>query len=396
MRRKLKVGILFGGQSGEHDVSLVSAQAIMAELAANDRFEVIPIGISRSGRWILHPDALPMLAHQSALEMGEKKPDFPGNAEELRDESAALVPSGGDRALIRIGAGAGTGKDPGADRQPGDTIDVIFPVLHGPRGEDGTVQGFLELAGIPYVGAGVAASAACMDKDLMKRVLRDAGLRVADWVMIRRSDWRSGRADSLRQAEKFGYPSFVKPANMGSSVGITRATNRDELAAGLDEAARYDRRIIVEEAIDAREIECSVLGNDDAQASVPGEIVPAGDFYDFASKYVDDQSELHIPADLSPGKSEEIRELSIRSFTALDCAGMARVDFLVERKSGEVFVNELNTIPGFTPISMYTKLWEASGLPYGELIERLIDLAFERHRDRADIETVFDIPGAGD
>lgn len=384
MSRKLRVGLLFGGQSGEHDVSLVSARAILDELEGNDRFEIVPIGITRSGRWIAHPDALPMLAHESDLELGGVKPVFTGSADAIREENAALVPYDSGRSLVRLGRTASGKSD--------EKIDVLFPVLHGPRGEDGTVQGFLELAGIPYVGSGVAASAACMDKDLMKHILRDTGMLVADWVTVRRARWRTAREETLLQAEKFGYPCFIKPANMGSSVGITRAKDRDELAAGIDEAARYDTKIIVEESIDAREIECSVLGNERPEASLPGEIVPASDFYDFASKYVDSRSELHIPAELPSGMEDEIRDLSIRAFCALDCAGMARVDFLVDKKSGRIYVNELNTIPGFTPISMYTKLWEASGLPYGKLIERLIDLALERHSDRADLETDFDIP----
>ncbi len=384
MSRKLKVGLLFGGQSGEHDVSLVSAQAILDELEGNDRFEVVPIGITRSGRWIMHREALPLLAHKSNLNMGGAGKSFEGNAEAILAEKAALLPDDSGRSLVRLG-----GEGDGAAREE---IDVIFPVLHGPRGEDGTVQGFLELAGIPYVGSGVASSAACMDKVLMKHILRDAGMLVADWVTVRREEWRTARDEVLQRAEKFGYPCFVKPANMGSSVGITRAKNRDELAGGIDEAARYDTKIIVEEAIDAREIECSLLGNESPDVSVPGEIVPASDFYDFASKYVDNRSKLIIPAELPPERAAEVRDLSVRAFRALDCAGMARVDFLIEKRSGRVLINELNTIPGFTPISMYTKLWDASGLSYGKLIERLIDLALERHKDRADLETDFDIP----
>ncbi len=383
MSRKLRVGVLFGGQSGEHDVSLVSAGAIMKALETSDRFEVVPIGIARDGRWIMHPDAHTMLAAESRLRLGGKS-SRPVDTKAISEAQAALVPGGKVGSLIEVG------KRPAS---PG-RIDVIFPVLHGPKGEDGTVQGFLELAGIPYVGAGVAGSAIGMDKDIMKRLFRDGGIKVADWELVHRSEWRRDPKAVVTGTERIGYPCFVKPANMGSSVGISRVGGADELRAAIDEAARYDTKIIVEEAIDAREIECSVLGNENPRASVPGEIIPAGDFYDYASKYVDAQSELLIPADLPADLTAEIQKLALLAFQTVDGAGMARVDFLVDRKSGRVYLNELNTIPGFTPISMYTKLWEASGLSYGRLIEELIELALERHADRADIETEFDIPSA--
>jgi len=266
-------------------------------------------------------------------------------------------------------------------------VDVIFPVLHGTFGEDGTVQGLIELAGIPYVGAGVLGSATGMDKDIMKRLFRDTGLPVVPWVLLLRSEYHAHPMKARRRVEtEIGYPAFVKPANLGSSVGISKVRNRAELYSALNLAGRYDRKILVEKAIDAREIECSVLGNDTPRASVPGEIVPVNEFYDYDAKYVQEGSKLIIPAKIGASKSREVRELSIRAFKAIDCAGMGRVDFLMNRKSGKLFVNEINTIPGFTSISMYPKLWEASGLPYARLIDRLIELAIERYREKNSIQ----------
>ncbi|MEJ2009903.1 MAG: D-alanine--D-alanine ligase [Acidobacteriota bacterium] len=269
----------------------------------------------------------------------------------------------------------------GAKRLP--NIDVIFPVLHGTFGEDGTVQGLFELAGIPYVGAGVLGSAAGMDKDLMKRLFRDAGLPVVEWVVVLRGEWEQSPARLRRLIEsKLGYPLFIKPANLGSSVGISKVHNRRELAPALDLAASYDRKVIVEKGFDAREIECSVLGNDQPEASVPGEILPVNEFYDYEAKYVKEGSELVIPAKLGRAETRRVRQMALEAFRAVDCAGMARVDFLLDRPSGNLFVNEVNTIPGFTPISMYPKLWEARGLPYPALLDRLIELALERHREK--------------
>jgi len=262
-------------------------------------------------------------------------------------------------------------------------LDVVFPVLHGTFGEDGTIQGLLELVGIPYVGAGVLGSAAAMDKDVMKRLFRDAGLPVVEWLMVLRSEWKQDAARLRKQIEaKLGYPLFVKPANLGSSVGISKVHERAELTAALDLAAAYDRKLIVEKGLDAREIECSVLGNDKPEASVPGEIIPVNEFYDYEAKYVKEGSEIVIPAKLSRAQARRVKDLALRAFRAVDCAGMARVDFLLDRPSGKLFVNEVNTIPGFTPISMYPKMWEASGLPYPELLDRLIQLAFERQQEK--------------
>ena len=263
-------------------------------------------------------------------------------------------------------------------------IDVVFPVLHGTFGEDGTVQGLLELADIPYVGAGVLASAAGMDKDVMKRLFRDAGLPVVPWELILRSDWESDPGAVRKRIEKeLRYPLFVKPVNLGSSVGISKVHDRRELAAALNLAAQYDRKILVEKGIDAREIECSVLGNDHPQASVPGEVVPVNEFYDYEAKYIKEGSELVIPARLTARQTKQVREVAIRAFQAVDGAGMGRVDFLLDRKTGKVYLNEINTIPGFTSISMYPKLWEASGIPYPQLLDRLIELALERHQEKS-------------
>jgi D-alanine-D-alanine ligase len=274
-------------------------------------------------------------------------------------------------------------------------LDVVFPVLHGPFGEDGTVQGFFELVGIPYVGAGVMASAVGMDKAIAKDIFRAHGLPIVIHRVFLRKQWHSVPESVIAECENaMPYPMFVKPANLGSSVGIHKAKTRAQLQVGLDDAARYDRKLIVEQGLDAREIEVSVLGNDDPIASVPGEIIPSKEFYSYAAKYLDDDSELLIPAPISPEHTEMIQQLAIMAFKALDCSGLARCDFLLEKETGEVFVNELNTMPGFTPISMYPKLWEASGISYSELIDRLIELAIERFEDKEQSQTMFDVSAA--
>jgi D-alanine-D-alanine ligase len=274
-------------------------------------------------------------------------------------------------------------------------LDVIFPVLHGTFGEDGTVQGFFELVNLPYVGAGVLGSAVGMDKAIAKDIFRAHGLPIVTHRTFLRKQWQNDPEAVLLECEgAMTYPMFVKPANLGSSVGIHKANNRDELQAGLDDAARYDRKLIIEQGLDAREIEVSVLGNDDPIASVPGEIVPTKEFYSYAAKYLDNDSELHIPAPISAEHTEMIQQLAVMSYQALDCSGLARCDFLLEKSTGEIFVNELNTMPGFTPISMYPKLWEASGLSYSELIDRLIELAVERFEDKQQSQTDFDVSNA--
>jgi D-alanine-D-alanine ligase len=366
---KIRVGVLFGGQSGEHEVSLVSARAVLAGLDQS-KYEIVPIGITKDGRWLTGSDpmaALEAAADQSLLPGGPRTEN-----QEPRTAALATHPS----AVEASGLAAGSRSSVLG------SIDVIFPVLHGPMGEDGTVQGLLELAGVPYVGCGVLAAAVGMDKAMMKAAFAAAGLPLVPWLLVRRIDWR---ADPERAADtvenQLHYPVFVKPANMGSSVGITKATDRATLLAGLAEAARYDRRIVVEQGINAREIEISVLGNEEVDASVPGEIVPSKDWYDYEAKYLGGESEIRIPAPIPAALAEQVRALAIQAFKAIDGAGLARVDFLLDRDSGALFLNEANTMPGFTPVSMYAKMWEASGLPYSELLDRLIALALERHSE---------------
>lgn len=366
MTRRLRVGVIFGGRSGEHDVSLRSAQAIMRALDP-DRFELVPIGITREGRWITGGDPLRELAAGSRLPLA---PPQPGEPAESRAASGAPARVEGMSLDVR-GAGWTQG------------IDVLFPVLHGPFGEDGTVQGLFELADIPYVGAGVLASSVSMDKAVAKRLFAQAGLPQAPWICVLRRDWRrEPERVAERVAAEIGFPCFTKPANLGSSVGVVKVHDAGELAAGLDEAARHDRKIVVEAAINARELEVSVLGNDDVLTSVVGEIVPCNEFYDYSAKYIDDSSELLIPAPIEPRQAEAVREIAAEAFRVVDAAGMARVDFFVDRETNALYLNEINTIPGFTAISMYPKLWEASGLPFRDLVTRLIELAIERHRER--------------
>ncbi len=281
---------------------------------------------------------------------------------------------------------------PGATGQPFPAVDVVFPVLHGPHGEDGTLQGLLELAGVPYVGCGVLASSVAMDKIACKRLLLSHDIPVVPFVTVLRSAWEKGPQTIVETVEaELGYPVFVKPANLGSSIGISKAVDRGALVRALDEAGRYDRRILVERAVDKpHEIECAVLGNDNPIASVPGEVVPSNEFYDYAAKYIDGKSTLRIPAQVAPALTERIRDLAVRAFEAIDGAGLARVDFLLSDTTGELYLNELNTMPGFTTISMYPKLWEATGISYAELVERLIELAMERQADRQRSQTSFD------
>jgi D-alanine-D-alanine ligase len=367
--RKIRVGVIFGGKSGEHEVSLVSAASIMRAMD-KDRFEVYPIGITKEGRWLTAGD--PLAALQAGTQM-------PPQLQRRADETALTTTANETRDLI-----------PGTRYDGIPRIDVAFPVLHGPLGEDGTVQGLLELADIPYVGAGVMASALGMDKIVMKDVFAQHGLPIVPFLPLKRKDWeRAPEAMADRVEARFGYPCFVKPANLGSSVGISKAHDREELCAALALAAGFDRKMLAEEAINGREIECSVLGNDDPIASVPGEVIPSREFYDYAAKYIDGDSELLIPAPIGDELTRHVRDLAVRAFLALDCAGMARVDFFLERGTNQVYVNEVNTIPGFTSISMYPKLWEASGISYTELITRLIELALERHADKSRSRTTY-------
>ena len=350
--KKTRVGVIFGGRSGEHEVSLRSAESVIRSLDPS-RYDVVPIAITHEGRWLGSRDAVKMLSAGEAIQAALKK-----------GEPMAVVP----------------------EPQQNGSVDVFFPIVHGTYGEDGTIQGLLELAGVPYVGAGVLGSAVGMDKDVMKRLLREAGLPVGDFWVTRGKDID---AFTREFGSQLPYPVFVKPANLGSSVGISKAHNVGELPAALAVAAEFDRKIVVEKGIDAREIEFSVLGNDDPQASVPGEIIPSREFYDYQAKYVDDDSRLIIPAQLSKEQVREGQDLAIRTFQALDCSGMARVDLFLEKLTGRFLVNEINTLPGFTSISMYPKLWEASGLAYADLIDRLIALAIERHSEKKKLRTKF-------
>lgn len=359
MGSRARVAVLFGGRSGEHEVSLRSAATILGGLDPS-RWEAVPVAIAQNGRWYTGADTLARLDEaQRAL-----APIAPHGTR------VTLLPEPGNAALVPVD---GTG--------PAWPIDVVFPVLHGTFGEDGTVQGLLELAQVPYVGAGVLASAVGMDKAAMKSVFRDAGLPVCRWIVVH-PDREPADVVAPRVTDELGWPCFVKPANMGSSVGVVKARDASALAAALAEAGRWDDKVIVEEAVDARELECAVLGDAVAEASVVGELVPSHEFYDYADKYVDDAARIVIPAEIPPATSERVRHLAVKAFEAVDCSGLARVDFFLDRKSGAVLLNEINTMPGFTRISMYPRLWEASGLPLGPLLDRLLALAQERHARR--------------
>ncbi len=343
--KKIRVGVLFGGRSGEHEVSLRSAASVIGALDRN-KYDVLPIAITKSGKWLPPAQSMKLLPPEQRTD-------------------------------------AATSRDLTIQPVPGSTnsVDVVFPVLHGTFGEDGTVQGLLELAGVAYVGAGVLGSSIGMDKDVMKRLFRERRLPTPEHMVVLRDQIGPGVERLIEK--RFRYPMFVKPANLGSSVGISKVHSRKELLKSLDLAAQYDRKVMIERCLDGREIECSVLGNDRPEASIPGEIIPSHEFYDYEAKYIDESSQLIIPAKLTPAQTRRVQRLAVEAFLACECSGMARVDFFLERKTGRVLVNELNTIPGFTSISMYPKLWEASGVSYPALIDRLIQLALERHADKA-------------
>ncbi len=373
MTKKIRLGVLFGGRSGEHEVSLTSAAAVMKALDP-EKYELVPVGITPEGRWRVGSKALGLLAGAAGDNLAQRTAPLQTVLEEGRAVTPSVDPTGPKLLPIAKSSGA-------VNSRP--EVDVIFPILHGTFGEDGTIQGLLELADVPYVGAGVLASAAGMDKDVMKRLFRDAGLPVVPWEMVLRREWEDDPAGVRRKIKRrLRFPLFVKPANLGSSVGITKVHSPEELQAAMDLAAQYDRKILVEKAVDAREIECAVLGNDTPEASLPGEIVPVNEFYDYEAKYVKEGSKLLIPARLSRRQIKRVQELAVRAFKAIDGAGMGRVDFLLDRKNGKLFLLEINTIPGFTSISMYPKLWEATGVPYSKLLDRLVELALERHRDK--------------
>lgn len=371
---RIRVGVIFGGRSGEHEISLRSALTVISALDPA-RYDVIPIGIARDGRWYLRTDAVRML--------GESAPRLA--ALEGGGTPVSLLPHPDGHNLVARRAEGN--RPPASAWQPvAGPIDVFFPVLHGTYGEDGTVQGLLELAGIPYVGAGVLGSAVGMDKDIQKRLLRDAQVAVLPYRALDLPDYREQPGLAGRLAREIGYPLFVKPNALGSSIGTSKVKRPEDLPAALDDAFQYGRRALIEAACVGRELECAVLGNDRPEASVPGEIIvkPRHEFYSYESKYVDPQgAETKIPADVPPAVAQRIRELSVKAFKTVGLRGMARVDFLARADLSEIFINEVNTIPGFTSISMYPKLWEATGLPLPRLVDRLIELALEEHRARA-------------
>ncbi|OGP83557.1 MAG: D-alanine--D-alanine ligase A [Deltaproteobacteria bacterium RBG_13_65_10] len=361
---RVRVGVLFGGRSGEHEVSLVSARSVMGA-SSPDRYGIVPIGITREGLW------------RTPAEPGPPEPECAfGDA----SVEVALWCAQGFRGLVRL-SDRPDGRPTTWSRIP---LDIVFPLLHGTFGEDGTVQGLIEMVGLPYVGSGVLGSAVGMDKGVMKRLFAAAGLPQVRWCTLTARRWAAERVVVMKELqEALGYPCFVKPANLGSSVGISKVHVHEALAPAIDLAARYDRKVIVEEGIPAREIECSVLGNEEPEASVAGEVIPCKEFYDYEAKYLLDGSQLLIPAPLDSPTMREVQAIALRAFHAVDAAGLARVDFFVHKETGRVYLNEINTMPGFTDISMYPKLWEASGVPYTALIDRLISLGFERHAEQA-------------
>ncbi len=362
MSDKIHLLLLFGGQSCEHEVSVTSARS-MLEAIDRDRYRLTLVGISKHGRWRLLDDPANAFSRGSVA-------DSDGAAVWLDYTDGGVLRGVDDPALARA-------------------VDVVFPVLHGPNGEDGSLQGLLELARVAYVGSGVVGSAVGMDKELMRRAFQACGLEQTAWTCVRASAWRAGTAGELDHCEQsLGYPMFVKPCSLGSSVGISNVRDRQQLERGIDVALRYDYKAMVEASVEpAREIECAVLGNEDPQASPLGEIVPGAEFYNYETKYVDNKTRLEIPADLDAGLSERVRAVALEAFRAVEAFGLARVDFLVRPEASQILVNEINTIPGFTPISMYPKLWREAGIDYPELIDRLIALAQERHREKMALET---------
>ena len=384
--KKLRIGVLYGGRSGEHEVSVASAASIFKHLD-RARYEAVPIRIEKDGRWVLADRAPAALSAAEVIEQARQQtPRLPRAG---RDTLVVSHPS--EDTLVTIE------RRPGRDDAEGEPdravvtglgLDVVFPVLHGPHGEDGTVQGLLELAAVPYVGSGVLASAVGMDKAAMKAVFAAHGLAQTPYAVVPHVEWTRRPADTTARLQALGLPVFVKPANLGSSVGISKVKTWDALAAAMDTAFAFDRKAVVEAAVaEAREIECAVLGNDDPEASLPGEVLPAREFYDYEAKYIDADSQTVVPADLDPRTTARVQALALAAFRAIDAAGMARVDFLLSRRSGDLLLNEINTIPGFTTISMYSMMWAASGVPYATLIDRLIALAIERHADKQRLRT---------
>ncbi len=366
-RKKLRIGLIFGGRSGEHEVSLASATSVMANLD-REKYEVVPIGITKEGGWLLGTEPARLMAAEQHINLTEN----------TETETTTAVTLTGDPRMRRL-----IPLESGEQLQNNGALDVIFPVLHGTYGEDGTLQGLLDMADVPYVGCGVLGSALGMDKEKMKMVFQAVGLPSVDYLVYRRNEWERSPATIMDAIEqRLGYPCFVKPVNLGSSVGINKAHDRAELEHAINVAAEYDRKIIIDRGINCRELECAILGNDEPLASAVGEVIASNEFYDYHAKYLDNKSQVIIPADIPQATAEEVRRQAVTAFLALDLSGLARVDFFLEKESGQVYINEVNTMPGFTQISMYPKLWEASGLTYTQLLDRLVELAIERHQDK--------------
>jgi D-alanine-D-alanine ligase len=368
--KKLRIGVVFGGRSGEHEVSVRSARSVIEALDKN-KYEVVPIAITKTGRWLSPADS-------SKLLPSETKQILPRKMVEGDSLNVAIIGDPSHQGLTALDSGAGAS-------QP---LDIIFPVLHGTYGEDGTLQGLLEMAGVAYVGCGVLASACGMDKVTMKALFREAGLPICNYTWFLRSQWDREPDRLLRKvAREVGFPCFVKPANLGSSVGISKATDKKSLKAAVELAARFDRKVIIEEGLDAREIECAVMGNDEPEASLPGEYVvhdPAASFLDYTEKYSSTgHVDFVVPAPLTKAQTRRIRHIAVEAFKVVDGAGLARVDFFLRRDTGELLLNELNTLPGLTDVSGYPKMWAATGVPFPEVMDRLIELALERHREKA-------------
>jgi len=392
MNNKKRVAVIFGGQSTEHEVSRFSAQSVIENLD-KDKFDVVMIGITKEGKWLRYDGPVEKIgsgeweeiAIRQRLEHEKERKSLPchnsfqqvdtKDAEDSKEYCDNYIDNSNSARRILVAVG-------GEDRDDG--IDVVFPVLHGLNGEDGTIQGLFELANIPYVGCGVLGSAVGMDKAIAKVIFEKEGLPLGKYLAFNKKQFLTHQCKIVEEVEKrLGYPCFVKPCNSGSSVGVSKAKNREELIEAINYAGNFDRRILVEEFINGREIECAVLGNDDPEASTVGEVIPGNEFYDYHDKYSSEStSKLVIPAELPDETIKKIREYAVRAFKALDCSGLARVDFFVHKETGEIYINEVNTMPGFTKISMYPKLWEASGLPYNKLLEKLIDLAVERYNEK--------------
>lgn len=368
--KKIRIGLIFGGRSGEHEVSLSSAESVIANIDKT-KYEVVPIAINKAGTWLLGVEPARMIEAQKHA------------SEPEQTTAVTFTGDPGLRRLIPVN---------GNEEQIGDqgAIDVILPVMHGTSGEDGALQGLLEMANIPYVGCGILGSALGMDKEKMKMIFEQAGLPVGPYLVYRRNQWERDPASIMNAVEeKIGYPCFVKPVNLGSSVGVNKAHDRAELEHAIHVAAEYDRKIIIEQNINCREFECAVLGNDEPIVSVMGEAIPSNEFYDYRAKYIDGKSQVIIPAQIPPEVSQEMRRQALIAFTSLDLSGLSRVDFFLEKETNKIYINEVNTLPGFTKVSMYPMLWEASGISYPELIDRLIELALERHADRQRNRTNF-------